>query len=128
MRVRIDTKRGDWSDTEKWLKKCGSSVKTIVDILQECGAKGVAALSAATPVDTGKTASSWEYRIEQTDDQLLLIFTNNNTTITDIPIPILIQYGHGNGSGVHISGRDFINPAMQPIFDEISERIGKELC
>jgi len=127
MRVIMTNKKGDWSDTEKWLKKRGSSLKDIVDILQECGAEGVAALAAATPVDTGRTASSWDYAIEQDGDQLYLVFTNNNTTITDIPIPILIQYGHGNGSGVHIMGRDFINPAIQPIFDEISEKIGKEI-
>lgn len=127
MRVKLTTKSGNWAKTEKWLKKQGSSTKDIVKILQEYGRKGVAALSSATPVDTGKTASSWDYTIEQDDRYLSLKFVNNNKTSTGIPIAILIQYGHGNGRGVYIRGRDYINPAIQPIFDEIEEAVRKEI-
>ena len=127
MRVIMTNKKGDWSDTEKWLKKRGSSLKDIVDILQDYGRKGVATLSAATPVDSGKTASSWDYIITQDDRFLSLKFVNNNETDTGIPIAILIQYGHGNGHGAYIRGRDYINPAIQPIFDEIEAEVRKEI-
>lgn len=127
MRVKLTNKRGDWSKTEKWLKKHSSSTKELVDILQDYGRKGVAALSAATPVDSGKTASSWDYIITQDDRFLSLKFVNNNKTDTGIPIAILIQYGHGNGHGAYIRGRDYINPAIQPIFDEIEAEVRKEI-
>lgn len=127
MRVKLTNKRGDWSKTEKWLKKSGSSTKELIKILQDYGRKGVAALSAATPVDSGKTASSWDYIITQDDRFLSLKFVNNNETDTGIPIAILIQYGHGNGHGAYIRGRDYINPAIQPIFDEIEAEVRKEI-
>lgn len=126
MRVRV-TSKGDWSKTEKYLKKQGSSIKDMVSIMEDYGRKGVAALASATPVETGKTASSWDYRIDQTSDHISLIFTNNNETKTGIPIVILLQYGHGNGHGVYVRGTDFINPAIKPIFDEIEEKMWKEV-
>lgn len=125
MGLRIKSK-GDWSKTTNWMKR----VKTLRDakrILSEYGRLGVAALSAATPVDTGETASSWDYRIVQNAQSSELVFVNNNKTVTNIPIVILLQYGHGTGSGAYVQGRDFINPAIQPIFDEIAEKVWKEV-
>ena len=125
MGLRIKNK-GDWSKTTNWMKR----VKTLRDakrILSEYGRLGVAALAAATPVDTGETASSWDYRIVQNAQSSELVFVNNNKTVTNIPIVILLQYGHGTGSGAYVQGRDFINPAIQPIFDEIAEKVWKEV-
>jgi len=125
MGLRIKNK-GDWSKTTNWMKR----VKTLRDakrILSEYGRLGVAALAAATPVDTGETASSWDYRIVQNAQSSELVFVNNSKTVTNIPIVILLQYGHGTGSGAYVQGRDFINPAIQPIFDEIAEKVWKEV-
>ena len=116
--------KGNWNKTEKFLEK-NSTTKFIVEVLEKYGREGVVALSAATPVDTGLTASSWTYRIEQSADRIELVFENTNKTITNIPIVILLQYGHGNGRGGYVQGRDFINPAIQPIFDKIEEEVWK---
>lgn len=96
-------------------------------VLDKYGREGVAALSAATPVDTGETASSWNYEVVQNGESVALIFTNNNKTKTGTPIAILLQYGHGNGNGGYVQGRDYINPAVRPIFDEIADRAWKEV-
>lgn len=125
MRYRLVSK-GDWSKTENWLKRI-KTLKNARQVLERYGREGVAALSAATPVDTGETASSWSYRVEQTSGSTALIFTNNSQTSTGIPIAILLQYGHGNGRGGYVQGRDYINPAVRPIFDDIADRAWKEV-
>lgn len=117
--------KGDWSETEKWLKRI-KDLKNIDSVLEKYGREGVAALSASTPVDTGETASSWSYEVVHDQGSTALIFTNNSKTKTGIPIAILLQYGHGNGRGGYVQGRDYINPAVQPIFDEIADKAWKE--
>lgn len=116
---------GDFEKTEKFLKK--ASRKEYASRLDFYGKKGVQALKAATPVDSGETAASWGYKIVNTSNRLSIIWTNSNTTENGVPIAILIQYGHGTRNGVYVQGRDFINPAIQPIFDEISDMIRKEV-
>lgn len=96
-------------------------------VLERYGREGVSALSAATPIDTGETASSWSFEVIQEADGVSLVFTNNAMTKTGIPIAILLQYGHGNGRGGYVRGRDFINPAIQPIFDRIADEAWKEV-
>lgn len=123
MKLRITTK-GDWTKTENWLEKLKAQHN--FKILDKYGREGVAALSAATPVDSGVTASSWSYRIVQNKGGVALIFDNSNKTKTNIPIAILIQYGHGNGRGAYIRGRDFINPITQPLFDKIVDNLWAE--
>ena len=125
MKVSLKSK-GNWSKTTNWLKKA-KTFENAKRILEPYGREGVAALSAATPVDTGKSASSWNYRIVQNAQNIELIFTNDNETTTGIPIVILLQYGHGTKSGTYVQGRDFINPAIQPIFDKIAENVWKEV-
>lgn len=125
MRYRLVSK-GDWSKTESWLKRI-KTMKNARQVLDRYGREGVAALSAATPIDTGETASSWSYSVEQTADSVALVFTNNSKTKTGIPIAILLQYGHGNGRGGYVQGRDYINPAVRPIFDEIANNAWKEV-
>lgn len=126
MGYRFESK-GDWDKTEKWLKQL-EGFKNLPRVLEKYGREGVAALSAATPVDTGETASSWSYKIVQTSNSVSLNFVNNSKTKTGIPIAILLQYGHGNGRGGYVQGRDYINPAVQPIFDEIAEKAWKEVA
>lgn len=123
--IRFKT-HGDWGKTEDFLTR-SKDLKSIRQILEQYGREGVAALSSATPVDTGKTASSWTYKIVQNENTSSLIFTNSNETKTGIPIAILLQYGHGNGRGGYVQGRDYINPAVQPIFDKIADQAWREV-
>lgn len=95
-------------------------------LLKDCGVKGVKALSDATPVDTGKTASSWDYNISISKYSLTIEWTNSNLS-DGVPVAILIQYGHGTAKGGYVSGRDYINPAIQPVFDEMADRIWEEV-
>lgn len=119
--------KGDWKATTDFLNKVtkGNYIRLV---MEKYGREGVAALSAATPVDTGLTASSWEYRVDISENGVYsLVFLNNNKTKTGIPIAILLQYGHGNGHGAYIRGRDYINPAIQPVFDKLAEKLWKEV-
>ena len=125
MKVNL-VRKGNWTKTTDWLKRA-KKLDNARKVLEQYGREGVAALSAATPVDTGTTASSWNYRIDQNEQSTKLVFLNNNKTETGIPIVILLQYGHGTKSGVYVQGRDFINPAIQPIFDKIAEKVWKEV-
>lgn len=94
--------------------------------LAKYGQLGVDALASATPKDTGKTANSWSYEI--TKDQGKYTIYWKNTNINDgIPIAITIQYGHGTRNGGYVQGRDYINPALQPIFDQIAEDAWNEV-
>ena len=83
-------------------------------------------MAAATPKDTGKTASSWYYKIENKDGSASISFHNSNIQ-NDVPIAIILQYGHGTGTGGWVEGRDYINPSIQPIFDEIADSAWKEI-
>ena len=118
--------RGNYNKTEKFLKEC-KDINELRQIMEKYGREGVAALSALTPVDSGETASSWSFEIIQESDGISLVFTNNSTTDNGIPIAILLQYGHGNGRGGYVRGRDFINPAVQPIFDKLLDEAWKEV-
>jgi hypothetical protein len=116
---------GDFSKTEKFFERCKNLFH--IGVLDRYGREGVAALSMATPVDTGKTAASWRYRITTTKTSISIEWLNDNATETGIPIAVLIQYGHGTGNGGYVRGRDFINPAIQPIFDKITDALWKEV-
>lgn len=108
--------KGDFSKATKYLKKLKQT--NFVKNFEKYGKQGVAALASATPVDTGLTANSWYYKIEQTNDSISILFCNSNIQ-NGIPIAIILQYGHGTNNGGWVEGRDYINPAIQPIFDEI---------
>lgn len=116
--------RGSFKKTAKFLNHVlHVDYKTI---LSKYGEKGVKALSDATPVDSGVTASSWYYTIEQDKDGYSIIWSNSNLN-DGVNIAILLQYGHGTRNGGYVVGRDYINPALQPIFDEMSKAVWKEL-
>jgi hypothetical protein len=93
--------------------------------LDKYAREGVSALSKATPLDTGETKSSWDYEIKKTRGSYRITWLNNHKTADGDPIAIILQYGHGTGSGGYVQGRDYINPAMKPIFDNIAENVWK---
>ena len=116
--------KGNWRKTHRYLAR--NTKGTRREILQRYGDMGVAMLSEATPKDTGLTANSWYYQITDTDDGMNLYFCNSN--INDgVPIAIILQYGHGTGTGGWVPGTDYINPALKPIFDSLSESLWREV-
>ena len=116
--------KGDFSKAKKYFEKALEASK--ISILDKYGREGVKALSAATPVDTGLTAASWTYKIERQNDSVILAFENTNEN-KGVPIAIILQTGHGTGTGGWVQGRDYINPAIQPIFDKLAESAWKEV-
>ena len=116
--------KGDFSKLTNYLEK----VKEVVKLgdLDKYGREGVAALASATPVDTGLTASSWRYEIQHGNDSVSIAFYNDNIQ-NGVPIAIILQYGHGTRNGGYVQGRDYINPAIKPIFDKITEDAWKEV-
>lgn len=116
--------KGDLSKTVKFLERSKKAVN-IID-LDKYGREGVAALASATPVDSGLTASSWYYKIENGKGHVMISFFNSNIQ-NGVPIAIILQYGHGTRNGGWVQGRDYINPAIQPIFDKISNEAWKEV-
>lgn len=116
--------KGDFFKLTRYLVKAKDAVR-LAD-LDKYGREGVAALASATPVDSGLTASSWYYEIEQKNGSISISFYNRNIQ-NGIPIAIIIQYGHGTGNGGWVQGRDYINPAIQPIFDKIANNVWREV-
>lgn len=118
------THKGDFSKTTRYLRDVKEAAR--VSILEKYGQKGVAALSSATPVDTGLAATSWYYTIERGSTSSRIVF-NNSDIENGFPVAIMLQYGHGTGTGGWVEGRDYINPAIQPVFDEIADAAWKEV-
>ena len=116
--------KGDFSKLNRYLERVKESAK--IGVLDKYGREGVAALSSATPVETGKTANSWYYEIERQNGSTSIVFKNSNIN-NGVPIAIILQYGHGTKNGGWVQGRDYINPAIQPIFDKIAENAWKEV-
>jgi hypothetical protein len=116
--------KGDFSDLNSFLERAKETIK--LGDLDRYGREGVAALAAATPKDTGRTAESWHYEIIREKESVSISFYNTNIQ-NGVPIAILLQYGHGTRNGGWVEGRDYINPAIQPIFDKIAEDAWKEV-
>lgn len=116
--------KGDFSKLNRYFERLKETAN--VGALDKYGRAGVAALSSATPVDTGKTASSWYYDIKRQNGSVSIEFNNSNFN-KGVPIAIILQYGHGTSNGGWIQGRDYINPAIQPIFDRIVNDAWKEV-
>lgn len=116
--------KGDFSKTSRFLSKAKKVLR--LNTLDKYGQAGVAALSSATPKDSGKTASSWYYEIERQNGSISINFNNSNVN-KGVPIAIILQMGHGTGTGGWVEGRDYINPAIRPIFDEIANSAWKEV-
>ena len=116
--------KGDFSKLTSFLEKAKESVK--IGDLDKYGREGVAALSSATPIDSGKTANSWSYEIINKNGSVTISFNNSNIQ-NGVPIAIILQYGHGTKNGGWVQGRDYINPAIQPVFDEIVDKAWREV-
>lgn len=116
--------KGDFSKTEAFLKKARKA--DFYKNLQKYAQIGVEALRSSTPIDSGITANSWGYEIINNGSSAGIVWTNTNTNKGE-NIAILLQYGHGTGTGGYVHGRDYINPAMQPVFDQIAEDVWKEV-
>lgn len=116
--------KGDFKNTEKFFYGAKNKLpRRIRSVLNKYGQRGVAALQTYTPKDSGETANAWRYEIFN----LGIAWENTNTTSNGTSIAILLQYGHGTRNGGYVQGRDYINPALQPIFDEIADACWKEV-
>ena len=116
--------KGDFSKLTRFLERAKETVR--LGDLDKYGREGVAALSSATPVDSGLTADSWYYKIDNKHGSAKISFYNSNIQ-EGVPIAIILQYGHGTGTGGWVEGRDYINPAIQPIFDKIANDAWREV-
>lgn len=121
--IRI-TSKGDFNKTFKFLKAMKNF--EVKRILEQYGRQGVSALASATPVESGKTAASWSYEIKVSGESSAIYWTNSNVN-KGVNIAVILQYGHGTRNGGYVQGRDYINPAIQPIFDKIAEEAWKEV-
>lgn len=115
---------GNFEKTSKFFKH--ASNLEIQRYLEACGEKGVQMLSDATPVDSGKTADSWSYEISRKNGSYSITWSNSNVN-EGVNIAIILQYGHGTRTGGYVKGRDYINPALRPVFDDFANDIWKEV-
>jgi hypothetical protein len=115
--------RGNTNKTESFLRR---RHKLSIGRLEYYGQLGVDALSSATPVRTGLTAASWSYEIIETENTTSIVWKNSNV-VDGYPIAMILQYGHGTRNGGYVQGIDYINPALQPIFDKMSEEAWLEV-
>ncbi len=116
--------KGDFSKTRRYLERVKEAIN--LGFFDKYGREGVAALASATPVESGETAASWSYEIAHGRESITLSFNNSHVN-QGVPIAIILQYGHGTGTGGWVQGRDYINPAIQPIFDKIANDAWREV-
>lgn len=120
------TTSGSTAKTQAFLAAMQNIDRDIRSFCESAGARGVAALAAATPVDSGLTAASWGYEVESTGSVTTITWTNSNSN-NGVNVAIILQYGHGTGTGGWVAGRDYIMPAIMPIFDSISNDVWKKV-
>ena len=118
------TQKGNFNNVTRYLNRLKEGQRYAV--LNKYGSLGVAALSNATPIDSGATAAGWYYSIVSRRGYYSIRWHNNNVR-DGIPIAVLIQYGHGTGTGGYVQGRDYIMPAVRPIFDRIAAEAWREV-
>lgn len=116
--------KGNFKRTEKLLKK--SLGKDWRSLLDKYGRQGVQALAAATPIESGQTAASWDYEIQQKGSSISIIWTNSHIN-KGVNIAVILQYGHATRTGGYVRGRDYINPALRPVFDELADAAWKDV-
>lgn len=116
--------KGDFKETKKFLTKM--TTRDYIKKLNHLGERGAAALAAATPVDSGVTAQSWHFEIIEEKGHVRLCWFNDHM-VDGVPLVILLQYGHGTRNGGYVVGRDFINPTIRPIFDQIANEAWLEV-
>jgi hypothetical protein len=120
--ISIESK-GSFKRTEKFLERMQK--QEIFAALEKYGEMGVQALASATPSATGETANSWYYTVSKKSGSYSLIWHNRHVDEDGVSVAVLIQYGHATGTGGYVQGRDFINPAIRPIFDQIAAEVWK---
>ena len=118
------TQKGSFDKTTRFLNFLYR--KEFLRHLNQYGQEGVNALAAATPIDSGKTASSWSYEIETKLNRVTITWTNSNI-VDGVPIAIILNYGHATGNGGYVQGRDYIDPAIRPVFDNIADSVWREV-
>lgn len=116
--------QGDFTKLTRFLERAKEAIH--LGDLDRYGKAGVAALSSATPVESGETARSWYYKIKHQKGSVTISFCNSNIQ-NGVPIAIILQYGHGTGTGGWVQGRDYINPAIRPIFEQIAKDAWREV-
>lgn len=121
--ISVESK-GSFKNLEAFLSKAKKA--DAFNVLEKYGAIGVRALASATPVDTGLSAASWTYKVEKKWGKYSIIWSNTNV-VNGTPVVIMLQYGHGTGTGGWVQGRDFINPALRPVFDQIADAVWREV-
>lgn len=118
--------KGSFNKTQSFLRKAGQTNDMVRGVAEKYGKMGVEALSQATPVDSGKTAESWDYEVDVVKNTVDLVFTNSNNNHGVYIVPLL-QYGHGTRNGGYVQGRDFINPAIQPVYEQMADEVWMEV-
>lgn len=116
------TSKGSFQNTERFLGRISRG--EIFAALNQYGQKGVSALASATPKDSGETANSWRYEVTRGRGYWRITWFNSHV-VDGYPVAIALQYGHGTGTGGYVAGKNYINPAIQPIFDEIANSVWK---
>lgn len=116
--------KGDFKSITSFLEKSKNSIN--VGLLDKYGKEGVSALSSATPVDTGLTAKSWHYKVSSNNGKASISFYNSNIQ-NGVPIAIILQYGHATRNGGWVQGRDYVNPAIRPVFDKLADSAWREV-
>lgn len=118
------TEKGSFRRTERYLSKLKTA--EIYAVLDKYGQMGVNALASATPMDSGLTSGSWSFTIEQRKGYYSIRWHNSND-VQGVPLAVLLQYGHGTGTGGYVVGRDFIMPAIRPIFEQMAAEAWREV-
>ena len=121
--IRFET-RGDFKKSTRWLSKLQRA--EFYEKVNAIAAQGTSALASATPVDSSKTAASWTHQVTISRGGCKVEWLNSNVN-AGVPIAIILQYGHGTGTGGYVAGRDYINPAMTPIFEKIANEVWNEV-
>lgn len=116
--------KGDFSKATRYFERLKEAIK--FGVLDKYGREGVDALASATPVESGSTANSWAYEIKRGKGYVSIEYSNSHVN-KGVNIAIILQYGHGTGTGGYVQGRDYINPAIQPLFDKMADEIWKEV-
>lgn len=116
--------KGRWEKTHQWINRMLK--RDYMKVVERYAKKGVEVLRDATPKDSGKTANSWTYNIEEKNGEISIVWTNTNEN-EGVNIALILQYGHGTGTGGYVTGIDYINPAMRPFFEYAIGDIWKEI-
>ena len=116
--------QGDWKLTRNWFDKMTKLDLSL--IMNQFGKEGVSALKSATPSRSGETAASWNYEVTRTGNSWKITWTNSHVN-NGVNIAVILQYGHGTRNGGYVVGRDYINPAIRPVFDKITKKAWKEV-